>query len=134
MSTVQTAQPMQTDWQTAAATIVVKLGRDSQHATCGLAKESGSDATLACANCGRALWMHSTRHDTCGQFCWVTDRSLTERQIGLLGTIAGLPNEIRHACAQALNDYGLSPYYVQQARKHCAAAINNAKREARKHS
>jgi hypothetical protein len=76
--------------------------------------------------------MHSTRHDTCGQFCWVTDRSLTDKQIGLLGTIAGLPNEIRHACAQALNDYGLAPYYVQQARQKCAAAINNAKREARK--
>lgn len=119
-------------WQPAAATIFVKLGHDSQHATCDLAKESGPDATLACANCGRALWMHATRHDTCWQFCWVTERSLTDQQIGLLGTITGLPDEIRLACSRALNDYGLAPYYVQKARQACAAAINRAKWEARK--
>jgi hypothetical protein len=76
--------------------------------------------------------MHATRHDTCGQFCWVTDRSLTERQIGLLGTIIGLPEMIRLACSRALNDYGLAPYYVREARKTCAVAINNAKHAARK--
>lgn len=118
------------DWLSAAAAIFVKLGRDSQHATCGLAKESGSDATLACANCGRALWMHSTRHDTCGQFCWVTERSLTDKQIGQLRAISGLPEMIRTACDRALNNY-LAPYYVREARRTCAAAINNAKREAR---
>jgi hypothetical protein len=121
-----------TNWQTAAAAIVVVLGRDKHLATCALAKAGGPDATLACSNCGRALWMHATRHDTCGQFCWVTERSLTDRQIGLLGTIVGLPEMIRLACSHALNDYGLAPYYVQQARQTCAVAINSAKREARK--
>ena len=119
-------------WQTPAATIHVKLGRDPQNADCGLAKEGGPDATLACAECGRALWMHATRHETCGQFCWVTERTLTDRQIGILGTITGLPEMIRLACGRALNDYGLAPYYVREARQTCAVAINNAKRAARK--
>lgn len=119
-----------TDWQNTAAAIFVKLGRDKHLATCGLARESGPDATLACARCGRALWMHSTRHDTCGQFSWVTERSLTDKQIGQLGTSAGLPELVRLACARALKDY-LAPYYVREARQTCAAAINNAKREAR---
>ena len=119
------------EWQLAAAAIYVKLGRDPHLATCGLAKESGPDATLACSNCGRALWMHATRHDTCGQFCWVTERSLTDKQIGELGTIFGVPEEIRRACAQALNSYSLAPYYVREARQRCATAINNAKRKAR---
>lgn len=118
-----------TSWQTLAATIYVKLGRDPHLADCGLAKESGPDATHACAECGRALWMHATRHDTCGQFCWVTKRSLTDRQIGQLGTIAGLPDEIRHACYCALNNYALSPHSLQEARQLCANAINRAKRE-----
>jgi len=118
-------------WESAAATIHVALKHDKHLATCGLAKEGGPDATLACATCGRALWMHETRHDTCGQFCWVTDRSLTDRQIGILGTITGLPEMIRLACSRALNDYGLAPYYVQEAKRTCAAAINNAKRAAR---
>ena len=119
-------------WQPAAAAILAKLGRDRHLATCGLARESGPDATLVCAYCDRALWMHATRHDTCGQFCWVTERSLTDRQIGQLAAISGLPEEIRHACAQALNDYALAPYYVREARQTCAAAINNAKHAARK--
>ena len=121
-------------WQTAAAAIYVKLGRDLQHATCGLAKESGPDATLACANCGRALWMHATRHDTCGQFCWVTERSLTDTQIGQLGTIAELPDALRAACARALNSFALADYYVREGRQKCANAINSAKREAWKQS
>ena len=125
----------QPNWQTAAAAIFVKqLGHDKHLADCDLALESGLDATLACANCGRALWMHSTRHDTYGQFCWVTERSLTVQQIGLLGMIAGLPEMIRLACSRALNDYGLAPYCVREARQTCAAAINNAKREARNQS
>ncbi len=123
----------QLDWHPAAATaIFVKLGRDKQLANCELAKESGADATLACANCGRALWMHSTRHDTCGYFCWVTERSLTDKQIGQLGTITGLPDDIRQACARALNSHALAPYYVREARQTCAAAINNAKRKEHK--
>ena len=122
-------QPL--NWQPTAAAIFVKLGRDKHLASCGLAKESGPDATLACANCGRALWMHSTRHDTCGRFCWVTERTLTTQQIGLLGTITGLPEMIRLACSRALNDYCLAPYYVREARQTCAVAINNAKRAER---
>jgi len=129
---ITSPETIEASWQPAAAAILAKLGRDSQHATCGLARESGPDATLGCAECGRALWMHATRHDTCGQFCWVTHRSLTDRQIGQLAAIAGLPEKIRHACAQRSNDYALGPYYVQQARQTCAAAINNAKRAARK--
>lgn len=122
----------QTDWQSAAAAIYVVLDHDNHLAICGLAKESGPEATLACTYCGRALWMHSTRHDTCGQFCWVTEKSLTDKQIGQLGTISGLPDAFRLACSRALNSYALAPYYVREARQTCAAAINNAKRAARK--
>lgn len=121
---------MTTPWQITAATIHVELGRDPHLATCGLAKEGGPDATLACAECGRALWMHATRHDTCGLFCWVTRRSLTAKQIGQLGTIADLPDELREACATALQIRPLADYYVQEARQTCATAINRAKREA----
>lgn len=121
-----------TPWQPEAAAIHVEMDHDPHLAGCDLAKSGGPDATLACAECGRALWMHSTRHDTCGQFCWVTEGSLTDRQIGLLGTIPELPAEIRQACSRALNDYGLAPYYVREARQTCAAAINNAKHAARK--
>lgn len=116
-------------WQDAAAAISVKLGRDHHLASCDLAKEGGPDATLACAECGRALWMHSTRHDTCGYFHWVIERTLTDKQVGQLGTIAGLPDEIRQACARSLNSYALAPCYVREARLKCAAAINNAKRD-----
>lgn len=122
----------QIDWQATLAAMHVKLGRDPQHKDCDLAKAGGPDATLACAECGRALWMHATRHDTCGQFCWVTERSLTDKQVGQIASIADLPAEIRQACANALNDYGLAPYYVHQARQRCAAAVNNAKHAARR--
>lgn len=119
-------------WQPDAAAIYVQLGHDSHLADCGSVKDAGPDATLACSECGRALWMHATRHDTCGQFCWVTERSLTDRQIGLLGAIENLPEAIRRACSQALNDYGLAPGLVRDAKRVCAAAINNAKHAARK--
>lgn len=118
-------------WQSAAAAIFVKLGHDSHLATCGLAKESGPDATLACASCGRAQWMHATRHDTCGQFCWVTEQTLNDKQIGQLGTIADLPATIRQACARALNSYALGAGLVREARQACAVAINTAKRKVR---
>ena len=123
---------MSENWQPAAAAIVAKLGHDRHLADCGLARQAGPDATLACAYCGRALWMHATRHDTCGSFCWVTERSLTDRQIGQLAAIADLPEMIRVACARALNDYALASYYVREARQACATAINNAKRTVRK--
>ena len=120
------------NWQIPAAAIVVTLDRDDHLADCGLAKESGPDATLACDYCARALWMHSTRHDTCGSFCWVTERTLTDRQIGQLAAIEELPAEVRRACSRALNDYALAPGYVREARQACAAAINTAKQLARK--
>ena len=119
-------------WQTAAAAIVVTLDCDNHLADCGLAKESGPDATLACDYCARALWMHATRHDTCGSFCWVTEHSLTDRQIGQLAAIAELPAEVRLACSRALNEYALAPSYVREARQACAAAINTAKQHASK--
>jgi len=120
-----------TSWQDAAATIRVVLGHDPHQAGCDLAQESGPDATLACAACGRALWMHATRHDTCARVCWVTEDTLTEQQIGLLGTAPSLPEMIRLACSRALNDYGLAPGYVREAKRTCAVAINTAKRAAR---
>jgi hypothetical protein len=120
-----------TAWQTAAAAIFVQLGRDKHLASCELAKDGGPDATLACASCGCALWKHATRHDTCGQFCWVTEQSLTDQQISLLRTIGDLPETIRAACHRALNDYGLAPYYVREAKQTCAVAINSAKRAAK---
>jgi hypothetical protein len=111
-------------WQTVAAEIFVQLGRDKHLAGCELAKAGGPDATLACAECGRALWMHSTRHDTCGQFCWVTERTLTDRQIGLLGTSLGLPDKLRAACHTAFQAYLANS---REAKQTCAAAINQAK-------
>lgn len=120
------------DWKLTAATIRVQLDQDHHLADCDLARAGGPDATLACAECERALWMHATRHETCGQFCWVTESSLTAQQIGLLGTAPGLPETIRQACARALNDYCLAPFYVHEARQACAVAINSAKRAARK--
>lgn len=120
-------------WHTeVAAKINVKLQRDPHLADCGLAKSSGPDATFACMECGRALWMHSTRHDTCGWFQWVTQRSLTTQQILTLRLVPGIPNEIRVACGRALNTFGLGDGIVREARYRCAAAINEAKHEARK--
>ena len=120
-----------TDWQSAvAAAICVDLGRDPHLASCGLARQGGPDATIGCAECGRAYWMHATRHETCPQFSWVTPRELTDRQIGQLASTADLPDDVRQACSRALNTYALAPYYVEQARQKCTAAINAAKRLA----
>jgi hypothetical protein len=116
------------DWQAAVAAIPVKLGCDRHRERCDLAKADGPDATLACAKCDRARWLHKTRADTCGQFCWVTQDSLTTDQIERLRLIPGVPEMIRLACARALNEFGLAPYYVKEARLTCVAAINNAKR------
>ncbi|HSX22372.1 MAG TPA: hypothetical protein VLE97_06305 [Gaiellaceae bacterium] len=118
-------------WQAdVAAAIWVDLGRDLHLASCGLAQEGGPDATIACAECDRAYWMHATRHETCPQFSWVTPRELTDRQIGQLASTVGLPDDVRQACSRALNTYALAPYYVDQARQTCANAINAAKRRA----
>ncbi len=57
-------------------------------------------------------------------------QTITDKQIGQLGTIAGLPDEIRHACYCALNNYALSPHSLQEARQACANALNRAKRNA----
>lgn len=115
-----------------AAKIEVKLQQDPHLANCGLAKSSGLDATLACEECGRAMWMHNTRHDTCGWFQWVTERTLTIQQILTLRLVSGIPAEVRTACGRALNEFGLSVGIVRDARFKIAAAINEAKREARK--
>jgi hypothetical protein len=117
------------DWKPTAASIPVQLDHDPHLADSSLARAGGPDATLACAECGRAKWMHDTRHDTCGQFCWITAGELTVQQIEMLETAPGLPEALRQQCSRALNDQGLvAPYYVREARQACAAAINLAKR------
>lgn len=58
------------DWKLTAATIPVQLDHDTHLADSSLARAGSPDATYACAECGRAKWMHGTRHDTCTQFCW----------------------------------------------------------------
>jgi hypothetical protein len=87
------------DWKPTAASIPVQLDHDPHLADSSLARAGGPDATLACAECGRAKWMHDTRHDTCGQFCWITAGELTVQQIETLETAPGL----RQACAVAIN-------------------------------
>jgi hypothetical protein len=114
-------------WKLTAASIHVRLDRDLHLASCDLARAGGPDATLACAECGRALWMHATRHDTCGQFCWVTERSLTTQQLESLAAAPDLPEALRLACSRALNTFALAPYYIREARRTVVAAINNAK-------
>jgi hypothetical protein len=110
------------------AMIVVPLGRDTHLARCGLAKAAGPDGTLACATCGRALWMHATRHDTCGQFCWLTEWTLTPEHVETLRSIQDLPEAILTACEIAFGT-SLGAYYVREARRACATAINEAKRQ-----
>ena len=108
--------------------IPVKLGRDNHLADCDLARESGPHATLACAKCGRALWMHKTRHDTCGQFSWVTERTITVDQIEALRFAKGVSQDVRVACARALNEFGLGAGLVREAKRACAERINAAHR------
>jgi hypothetical protein len=113
----------------ALAAIQVELGRDPHLAKCPLARQSGPDGT--CANCGRAMWMHPTRHDTCGAFCWVTEDTLTAAQVSQIAATAGIPPILRIACDRA-RGLALEPLYVREARQTCAVAINTAKREARR--
>lgn len=115
------------NWKTTAASIHVQLDQDPHLASCQLARSGGADATLACACCGRALWMHGTRHDTCSQFHWVTEQSLTPEQIRQLRCVTGLPEPIHLACSLAINDNCFAPSVVYKARQTCAAAINAAK-------
>ena len=63
---------------------------------------------------------------------WVTERSITATQIKQLRLTPGLPESIRLACGRALNEFGLGSYYVREARRTCATAINKAKHEASK--
>ena len=114
-------------WQITVASIPVDLGEDPHLADCELAKKGGPEATLACAECGRAQWMHATRHDTCGMFCWVTHRTITDDQLRKLGEAIGLPEAIRVECGKARNGYGLAAGLVRDAKIACAAAINNTK-------
>lgn len=106
--------------------VPINLDRDRHIERCTLAQAAGPDGTLACAECGRALWMHSTRHDTCGSFCWVTYRSLTEAQIQALRFVRTLSHDLKIACAKALNETGMhAPGIVGEARRVIAGAINN---------
>jgi hypothetical protein len=119
-------------WETEVATnIRLQLKRDQHLADCELAKAE-PDATLACAECGRAQWMHETRHDTCGQFCWVTMNTITDKQIGQIATIDDLPADVRKACYYALNNFALGDGVIRDAKRTCASAINTAKRKTRK--
>lgn len=130
----ETTEPAATDMLTdeAVAAIVAiptPLETDGHLADCSLAKRGGPDATLACAYCGRARWMHRTRHDTCGSFSYVTESGITADQITALRSIPiAIPQRIRVSCARALNEFGgFSPVEVRDARRACAAAINTAK-------
>jgi hypothetical protein len=109
------------------AKIPVELKRDPHLADCSLALKSGPEATLACAYCGRARWMHSTRHDTRGSFRWLTSATITAQQIEALRFVPGISLELRKACSRALNDFGAFPGDQRAARQACASAINTAR-------
>jgi hypothetical protein len=108
------------------AMIDVPLGRDMHLASCDVAKASGPDGTLACAKCGRALWMHGTRHDTCARFCWLTEETVTAEHVEKLRSIPDLSETVRTACEIAFGT-STGAYYIRQARWTCANAINDAK-------
>lgn len=108
-----------------------RAGVDDHLADCSLAKSSGPDATLACATCGRAQWMHATRHDTCGQWCWVDLVDMTSEAIAALRLVEGLPLEQQVNCARALNDFGLAPGIVRDAKRALVSFINGTYHSAR---
>lgn len=115
------------------AVVPIALDRDRHIERCTLAQAAGPDGTLACAECGRALWMHSTRHDTCGSFCWITYRSVTYAQIQALRFVRTLSHDLKIACARAMNETGMhAPGTVVDARRVIAGAINNAYARARR--
>jgi len=117
-----------TDADRALAEIRIELDRDLHLAKCGLAKSGGPDATLACAECGRAQWMHGTRHDTCSQFCYVTSYTITSEMLQVLRFAHITPHEVRVSCSRALNDFGLNDAMVREAKRTCAAAFNRQRR------
>lgn len=116
-------------WKTATATLHVQLNHDTN--PCNRTRDKDPDAPLACAHCGNALWTHASNHATCTQFCWVTERSLSLRQIRHLRSAPDLPEDIHLACSIAINDHCFASTLVYKARQTCAAAINEAKRFAR---
>ena len=118
---------MNSAWQTAVAAIPVKLGRDLHLEDSDLARDGGPEATLACAECGRAKWMHATRHDTCPSFSWVTVNTITVEQIRALQRVEGLSIEGRAACTRADNEFCLDDPTRRNARRQCAAIINHAR-------
>lgn len=80
------------------------LGRDKHLERCARAKAGGPDATLACAECGRARWMHGTRHDTCSSFCYVTESTITDDMIRTLQASPDHPrSDERSICAAVFN-------------------------------
>jgi hypothetical protein len=104
---------------------LIALGTDVHLARCDLAGRSGPHATLACAECGRARWMHATRHDTCGQFSWVA-RTPPDSLIEVFRLVPGIDREIAVACSRALNSFGLAPGPIRDGKLTVAAAINAA--------
>jgi len=105
---------------------LIVLGTDAHLARCDLAKRSGPHATLACVECGRARWMHATRHDTCGQFGWVAAATIPDALIEIARLVPGIDHDIAVACSRALNDFGLAPGPMRDSKRAVAAAINAA--------
>ncbi len=69
--------------------------------------------------------MHATRHDTCGQFSWVT-LSLTDAWIEIFRFVPGIDRDVAVACSRALNDFGLAPGPQRDSKRTVVAAINAA--------
>lgn len=113
-----------TDAELALGELPVRLGRDTHLERCDLAKRGGPDATLACVECGRARWMHRTRHDTCAQFCYVVASTITDLEIQTLRFVESTSLDVRVACSRALNEFGLADGLVREAKKKCAAEFN----------
>lgn len=119
---------MTTEIDRAMAAIVGPLPRDPHLATCPLAVASGPDATLACAYCRRAKWMHGTRHDTCERFRWITEEQLTDDKIMAVSHLpSGLTVQQRALCSVALNHFGAVPRAtVDRSRSAVAQILNDA--------
>jgi len=117
-----------TELDRAMAAIVGPLPRDTHLATGSLAVASGPDATLACAECGRAKWMHGTRHDTCALFRWITEDQLTDDKIMAVSHLpSGLTIQQRALCSVALNHFGAVPRgAVIRSRVAVARILNDA--------
>jgi hypothetical protein len=101
--------------------------RDAHHERCQLAKASGPHGTLACKECGRARWMHATRHDTCGQFRWVefADGSINNDKMKTIRSIPGVDLSIAVSASTLLNG-NLSPGDIGEHRARFSALVNAA--------